>query len=96
MPDINLMPFRPEDQVTVKQLLLAGLAEHWGQIDPTKNPDLNDIAVTYASADFLVAWSDRRIVGCGALVPRANQIAEIVRIFTHHKDDDPYFALDLP
>jgi GNAT superfamily N-acetyltransferase len=80
MPEFSLVPFRPEDQAAVKQLVLAGLAEHWGKIDPTKNPDLNDIAVTYASADFLVAWSDGRIVGCGALVPQADQIAEIVRM----------------
>jgi N-acetylglutamate synthase-like GNAT family acetyltransferase len=80
MPEINLMPFRPEDQAAVKQLVLAGLGEHWGKIDPTKNPDLNDIAVTYAAADFQVARSDGRIVGCGALVPRGDQIAEIVRM----------------
>jgi len=80
MPEISLLPFRPEDQVAVKQLVLAGLAEHWGKIDLTKKPDLSDIADNYASADFLVAWSEGRIVGCGALVPRANQIAEIVRM----------------
>ena len=74
------MPFRPKDQAAVKQLVLAGLAEHWGTIDPSKNPDLNDIAVTYASADFLVAWKDGRIAGCGALVPRPGQVAEIVRM----------------
>jgi hypothetical protein len=35
MPEINLMPFRPEDQDAVKQLVLAGLGENWGKIDPT-------------------------------------------------------------
>jgi len=36
MPEIDLFPFHPEDQVAVKQLVLAGLAEHWGEIDATK------------------------------------------------------------
>ncbi len=74
------MPFRPEDQAAVKQLVLAGLGEHWGKIDPTRNPDLDDIAVTYAQADFLVAWSAGHIVGCGVLVPGAQYTAEIVRM----------------
>ena len=80
MPEITLLPFHPEDQAAVKQLVLAGLAEHWGQIDPTRNPDLNDIAASYSSATFLVAWTLGRIVGCGALVPRSEKTAEIVRM----------------
>jgi putative acetyltransferase len=80
MPEISLKPFRPEDQAVVKQLVTTGLGEHFGKIDPTKNPDLNDIAITYAKADFLVAWCGGRIVGCGALVPRPEQTAEVVRM----------------
>ncbi len=80
MPEITILPFRPEDQTAVKGLVLAGLAEHWGQIDPTLNPDLNDIATSYASATFLVAWKEGQIVGCGALVPRADGVAEIRRM----------------
>jgi len=80
MPEISLIPFRLVDQAAVKQLVLAGLAEHFGEIDLTKNPDLNDIAGTYTQADFLVAWSDGRIVGCGALVPQPGQTAQIVRM----------------
>jgi N-acetylglutamate synthase-like GNAT family acetyltransferase len=61
-------------------MVTTGLGEHFDKIDPTKNPDLNDIATTYAIADFLVAWCDGRIIGCGALVPRPGQTAEIVRM----------------
>lgn len=78
--DIAISPFRPEDQAQVKSLILAGLSEHWGTLDPTKNPDLDDIRATYANATFLVAWRQGRIVGTGALVPRSDGIAEIVRM----------------
>ncbi len=77
---IVISPFQPENQAEVKQLVLAGLAEHWGEIDPDKNPDLNDIGSTYANATFLVAWLDDHIVGTGALVPRSAEVAEIVRM----------------
>jgi putative acetyltransferase len=80
MLEIILLPFQPKDQAAVKQLVLAGLAEHWGEIDPTRNPDLNDIAASYSKATFLVARAQGRIVGCGALVPHNQEIAEIMRM----------------
>jgi putative acetyltransferase len=79
-PKITLSPFRPEDQTGVKALILGGLAEHWGTIDPNKNPDLNDIASAYAGATFLVARLEGRVVGTGALLPRLQHTAEIVRM----------------
>ncbi|HAE58031.1 MAG TPA: GNAT family N-acetyltransferase [Anaerolineae bacterium] len=78
--DITILPFRSENQTEVRNLVLAGLAEHWGKLDPDKNPDLDDIALTYADAVFLVAWQDDKIIGTGALVPRSAEIAEIVRM----------------
>jgi putative acetyltransferase len=78
--DITILPFQPEYQSEVKNLVLAGLAEHWGTLDPTKNPDLDDIGFTYAYAVFLVAWQNNKIIGTGALVPKSNGTAEIVRI----------------
>ncbi|MBI4674198.1 MAG: GNAT family N-acetyltransferase [Chloroflexi bacterium] len=77
---IQLAPFRRTDQAAVKQLILDGLVEHWGFLDPTKNPDLDDIATTYANATFLVAQSSNEIVGCGALVPHTARDAKIVRM----------------
>jgi putative acetyltransferase len=78
--EIILLPFQAENQTEVKNLVLAGLAEHWGELDPSKNPDLDDIAFTYAGAVFLVAWQDDKIIGTGALVPRSEAIAEIARM----------------
>jgi GNAT superfamily N-acetyltransferase len=79
-PEINILPFQPEDQTEVKNLVLAGLSEHWGTLDPGKNHDLNDIGLTYANAVFLVAWQDTKVIGTGALVPKSNDTAEIVRM----------------
>lgn len=79
-PEITLHEFQPADQAAVKALVLAGLADHWGFLDPTLNPDLNDIAASYAGAAFLVARRGEQIVGCGALVPRGNGTGEIVRM----------------
>jgi putative acetyltransferase len=79
-PDITLLRFQPADQAAVKELILAGLTEHWGRLDPSKNPDLEDMAVTYEGAVFLVARHQDRIIGTGALVPRQDGTAEVVRM----------------
>lgn len=76
----SISPFQPEDQEEAKNLVLAGLVEHWGFLDPTLNPDLNDIAATYADGIFLIARQDHRIVGTGALLPRSDDTAEIMRM----------------
>ena len=75
-----MAPFQPSDQTDVKALILAGLVDHWGELDPTLNPDLNDITETYKDTYFLVAKQDGRVVGCGALVPHGTGTAEIKRM----------------
>lgn len=72
--------FHPADQTAAQGLILAGLQEHWGQLDPTKNPDLDDIAATYADGVFLTAWRGGELVGTGALVPEAERIGRVVRM----------------
>ena len=80
MQPLTLTPFEPSDQVDVKELILSGLVEHWGFLDETKNPDLDDIAASYAGGTFLVGRLGDRIVGTGALVPRSSDTAEIARM----------------
>ena len=77
---VEILPFKPENQRAVKNLILAGLGEHWGFIDPTKNPDLNNIAVSYQDEIFLVAWMDDEIIGTGAFIRRSHRTVEIVRM----------------
>ena len=77
---LEFRPFTPADQEAVRALILAGLADHWGAINPELNPDLNDIARSYAGEIFLLAEQEGRIVGCGALVRKDNITGEIVRM----------------
>jgi len=78
--EFTIRSFHPEDQAAVKTLILEGLEDHWGAIDPTKNPDLDDIGSAYARGFFRVAVLEGRIVGTGALLPRADGSMEIVRM----------------
>jgi len=77
---ISIVPFQPEHQDAAKRLILAGLKQHWGVLDPSKNPDLNDIGTTYANAIFLVALQNGKLIGTGALVPHSDGVGEIVRM----------------
>jgi putative acetyltransferase len=78
--EIKIRPFEPSDQAAVKQMILDGLVEHWGFLDSTKNPDLNDIARSYSNAVFLVATLKGSIAGCGALAPIDSNTGEVVRM----------------
>lgn len=68
------------DAAQVRALVLAGLAEHWGELDPTVNPDLDDLATAYPGGRTLVAEEEGRIVATGTVVLRAGGVAEIVRM----------------
>lgn len=77
---VTIRPFQPGDQAAAKALVLAGLAAHWGALDPTRNPDLDDIAAGYAHGVFLVAEENGRIIGTGGLLPEADGVSRIVRM----------------
>lgn len=74
--------FRPADQATVKALILEGLGEHFGRINPNLNPDLNDIDKTYIQPGhrFLVAELGSEIVGTAALTQESPGVGRIVRV----------------
>ncbi|MRR29136.1 N-acetyltransferase [bacterium] len=78
--EILIDKFQPQDQCEAKGLVLAGLVEHWGFLDPTLNPDLNDIAASYQEGLFLVAKQKKKIIGTGALLPLSEDIAEIMHM----------------
>lgn len=75
-----LRPFQPQDQDAAKGLILDGLVEHWGFLDSTLNPDLNDIAHAYANGCFLTAWQEKTLIGTGAFLPVDEQTIQIVRM----------------
>src|SRR3954453_18572858 len=66
----TLEDFDPADQSAVRDLILAGLADHWGELDASANRDLDDIASTYAAGRTLVARDET-----GAIVGTATRMA---------------------
>jgi GNAT superfamily N-acetyltransferase len=80
---LRIEPFRPTLQTCFRRLVLDGLAEHWGEVDESLNPDLEDIASSYQNDMVLVAVETRHLVGTGILVLRP-PAGEIVRMSVHH------------
>nr|NIW45215.1 hypothetical protein [Gammaproteobacteria bacterium] len=54
--NLTIRPIAPGEQNDARDLILAGLAERWGKLDPGRNPDLNDILIQYRRGVFLVAY----------------------------------------
>ena len=77
---IDVHELRPDLHDAVRALILEGLGEHWGTVDPSLNRDLDDIAASYADGTTLVACLDDRVVGTGTVVRRDRDTAEIVRM----------------
>jgi GNAT superfamily N-acetyltransferase len=80
MGSLIIRPFLPIDQEAARVLILAGLKEHWGYLDETRNLDLEDIASSCADGIFLVASLDGVIVGTGGYLPRSETEIEVVRM----------------
>jgi len=75
--------FEAADQDPVRDLVLAGLRERWGDVyDPTFNPDLDDIVGEYIhqDADVIVADVDGAIVACGMVVVLPEGRGQIRRV----------------
>ena len=77
---VTIRAFRTEDQEPARALILHGLAERWGELDETKNPDLDDIARCYEHGVFLVGVDQGDVVATGALVPENEWVGRIVRM----------------
>ena len=80
-----IRPFVPADQAAARALILEGLGEHFGQVDPALNPVLDDIAGSYLARGhvFLVAEADGMLVGTGALRAEGAE-GQIVRVSVRH------------
>jgi GNAT superfamily N-acetyltransferase len=82
---LRIRPFRPEDQRACQALVLAGLGEHFGVIDPARNPDLDDITAHYIVPGHLFVVVERAgvLVGTGALVREGPTTGRLVRMSVH-------------
>lgn len=78
-----LRDFRPGDQEPVRELVLGGMRERWGDAyDPTANPDLDNITTTYVErgADVVVVEVGGDILATGTLQPEGDDRGRIVRV----------------
>jgi len=66
----------------VRELVLEGLAGRWGHLDEDLNADLVDIGAAYQAGTTLTAWVGDRLVGTGTLMPRGDDVAEVLRMST--------------
>lgn len=87
---LHIRPFKPEDQAAARHLILQGLGHHFGWIDESRNPDLDDIQHHYLDQGslFVIAEQAGQIVGTGALVAAAPGVSRMVRIsvsLDHHR-----------
>ena len=82
MPNITIRPFEAHDQQAARALILDGLGGHFGFIDESRNPDLDDIMAHYVEPGnvFVVAHIDGRLVGTGALIAEGEHTGRIVRM----------------
>lgn len=82
MAEIRIRPFQPHEQDAARNLILAGLGDHFGVLDPTLNLDLEDIQGNYVDQgnSFLVAVDGNDLIGTGALIREAPGTGRIVRM----------------
>lgn len=80
MAELTIRRLLPAEYPLARALILAGLEEHWGRLDPALNPDLDDIAGYYRDAVFLGAFAGGELVGAGALLPEQEDAGRIVRM----------------
>ena len=80
---MKIRPFARDDQEKCKELILGGLAEHFGStLDTIKfpNPDLDDISKTYKNETFLVVESGGEMIGTGAVIEEDKNTGRVVRM----------------
>lgn len=70
-----------DNQGEARSLILAGLAEHWGVIDETLNPELGDMIASFRAGRTVLIRDDAgAVIGTGTLMPHAEGVAEILRM----------------
>jgi len=78
-----LRDFRPSDQRVLRQLILDGLRDRWGEaFDASVNPDLNDLVANYLvhGAEIVVVESNGEIIATGILTADDDSTGRIVRM----------------
>lgn len=78
-----LRAYTAADQASVRDLILEGMKERWGDAyDPAFNADLDDISGTYVDrgAEVVVVEREGAVIATGTLIPDADAAGRIVRV----------------
>jgi ribosomal protein S18 acetylase RimI-like enzyme len=80
--ELSCRSFKRGDQARVQRLILAGLGDHFGEIDPKLNPDLDDITASYVASGhtFVVGEIEGTIVAAGGLIRVQEDLGRLVRV----------------
>jgi GNAT superfamily N-acetyltransferase len=80
---VVLRDFERRDQQAVRQLILSGMRDRWGdRYEATANPDVDDMWASYiASGGQIVVWEqDGVVIGTGTLVLEPDGGGRILRM----------------
>ncbi|WP_127579846.1 GNAT family N-acetyltransferase [Paenibacillus koleovorans] len=82
MSDLVIQSVDATNQSEAKEMILQGLKKHFGFLDRTLNPDLDDIVHAYLEKGqtFLVGLLAGEVVCSGALIQVDAQLGRIVRM----------------
>jgi GNAT superfamily N-acetyltransferase len=72
--------YRDADRDAARAVVLAGLEEHWGSLDPELNRDVDDLGSAYAAGTVVVARVEGAVVGVGVIVPAGPGETEVKRM----------------
>jgi GNAT superfamily N-acetyltransferase len=78
--DVVVERYRDDDRAAARAVVLAGLEEHWGSLDPGLNDDVDDLGAAYAHGAVVVARVDGAVVGVGVVEPAGPGEAEVKRM----------------
>jgi len=80
MADVVVERYDDADRDAARAVVLAGLEEHWGSLDPELNHDVDDLAAAYPTGTVVVARVEDAVVGVGVIVPAGPGEAEVKRM----------------
>lgn len=82
LEEIQFQQITEEFENEARELVLKGLEEHFGFIDPSYNPDLRNIIQSYTreGAVFLVGIHERRVVCSGAISFETPNVGRVSRM----------------
>ncbi|QHT64113.1 GNAT family N-acetyltransferase [Paenibacillus lycopersici] len=82
MDELRIQSVNEHTQTQAREVILQGLKEHFGFLDTSLNPDLNDIMQSYVKQEniFLVGLLRDEVVCCGALRTVNDNTGRIVRM----------------